>query len=258
MKPQPSFSDIEKYSTIVEDNEFFTQYTNQTLAEQYDANFVLLKFPPVLAEFKVIEKMHLEYQLSIGQTHLHFYWPENAGLYMEILDYFSVENYEVGMQTLQVMKPQNFNPSVLNENVHLEFVTKSTLEQFLEINYNEDIKLGDEHAAQQESVYRYQFHLPQVKFLLATIDKHPVGSLILISTDNYLEIDGLLTATSFRGQKIATTMIAFVMEEALKNKKEVILVADAKDTPQEMYRKMGFDTISSQIHAQKRLAVKNK
>jgi len=124
MESQPSFSDIEKYSTVVEDNEFFTQYTNQTLAEQYDANFVLLKFPPVLAEFKVIEKMHLEYQLAIGQTHLHFYWPENAGLYMEILDYFSAENYEVGMQVLQVMKPQHFKSSALNENVHLEFVTK--------------------------------------------------------------------------------------------------------------------------------------
>ena len=253
MNQQPTFSNIEKYSFIVEDNEFFTQYTNHTLSKQYDANFILLKFLPLLSEFKLIEKMHLEYQVAIKQMHLHIYWPENTGLYMEIIDYLNEENYELGRQILQYISPKEFNNPSLNEKVQLKIVTTSTLNHFLEINYNEDLKIDAYYAASKEKVYRYQFQLPQVTFLLATINKQAVGSLILISTKDYLEIDQVLTVDSFRKQKIASSMVAFVMEEARKNKQEVILVADAEDSPKEMYYKMGFETISSQIHAQKKL-----
>src|SRR5699024_12790331 len=98
MKNKPTFRNIENYSEIIEENDFFIQLTNEEIPDRYDANYVLLKFSPSLPEFKLIEKMHIEYQEAIQQKHLKFNWPENTGLHPELLNYFNQENYKIGMQ----------------------------------------------------------------------------------------------------------------------------------------------------------------
>ena len=131
----PNFEDIESNSKESESNEFFSQFTNHRLPTHYDSNFGVLHYNPTLPEFQLIEKIHLEYQVSIGQKHLHFYWPENTGLFVDILDYLNKENYEIGMQELLYIQPINFKISTPNEHVQLAIVEQPQLHDFLTLNY---------------------------------------------------------------------------------------------------------------------------
>lgn len=253
MENTPTFKTIETYSNIVENNDFFVQYTNHQLQDHYDANFLSLKYNPSLPEFQLIEAMHLDYQQTIKQKHLHFHWSENTGIFVDVLNYLNKNNYEIGRQELMHYEPTHLTKLKGNQQVNIHLVTENTLDDFMFINYNEDLKHGMAYAKHKEKVYHYQFKLPHVNFLLATINHQPVGSLIVVSSELYLEIDNVLTVTAFRNQRIATSLIHYVMQEAFRENRSIVLVVDAEDTPKEMYKKMGFQTISSQIQVQKNL-----
>lgn len=253
MENKPNFKKIELFSELIEDNDFFMQYTNHDLSKHYDANFVLLKYSPTLSEFKMIENLHFDYQQAINQNHLHFHWPEDTGIFIEVMDYLSEENYELGKLELLQIQPENFTVDTQASNVQLQIVTEETLSEFLKLNYAEDLAEGQAYANHKEEVYNYQFQQPHVRFLLASLDNHPVGSMIIISSANHLEIDNVLTNKAHRKQGVATSMITNVVNKARQDHKTVILVADAEDTPKDMYKKMGFQTISTQIQAQKSL-----
>lgn len=253
MENQPTFRAIESFSERIEENDFFMQYTNHDLPDHYNSNFVLLKYNPSLPEFKMIESLHSDYQQAVAQNHLHFYWPENTGFYMDVMSYLSEENYELGKQKLLQIHPENFTYETRRSTVQFQIVTEELLPEFLKLNYAEDLEEGIAYAKHKESFYLYQFQQPHVKFLLASLDDHPVGSMIVISSTNHLEIDNVLTNKAYRKQGVATSMITHVVNEARQKHKTIILVADAEDTAKEMYKKMGFQTIATQIQAQKAL-----
>lgn len=251
MKNKPTFRNIENYSEITEENDFFIQFTNEEIPDRYDANYVLLKFSPSLPEFKLIEKMHIEYQEAIQQKHLKFNWPENTGLHPELLNYFNQENYKIGMQNLYWVVPELFNVKNINKTLCIQKVTDQNLDDFLNINLEEDILHGRDFFEHKKRMYAYQYQLENTTFILTYLKDEPVGSLILIDSKDYLEVDNVLTKEEFRKNKIATTMLNYVVSELLTPEQSVILVADAEDTPKEMYEKMGFQTNAYQITAQK-------
>jgi len=250
MENQPTFRDLTTFSSVVYDNEFFTQFTNQDLPKQYDSNFITLKYPPTLPEFKLIEKMHREYQQSIGQQHLKINWPDDTGLFVNVLDYLNQQNYNIGKQKLAYIKAEYFTLKQFNHQVNIESVTDKSFAQFLEINYEEDLSYGREYAEHKQSVYHYQYRQPCVQFLLAKTTSDPVGSLVLIHSNDYIEIDNVLTSKTHRNTGIASSMLHFVINEILKRNQIIILAVDAEDTPKEMYKKLGFEMIASQISAQ--------
>ena len=73
----------------------------------------------------------------------------------------------------------------------------------------------------------------------------------MIESDKGLEIDDLFTLENYRLKGVATALQTFIVQEALKKQTVVFLVADAEDSPREMYRKAGFDYQSFRIGAQK-------
>lgn len=251
MNKNLSFSNIENFSFVVEINELFNQYTNEVIPKHYNSNFVLLKFNPTLEEFKILERIHGNYQTSINQNHLKFCWPENLGLYLDILEYLNQKSYKIGMQELMILDCYQVKPLNINKSIRTEIVTEHTLEHFLKINYAEDLMHSKDFAVHKQDVYRYQFRQPHVQFLLAYDKEEPVGSLVLISSKNFLELDNVLTSASSRNKKIATTLINDVIETFNPKKKPLILVVDAEDTPRELYLKCGFKIKSTQISAEK-------
>lgn len=251
MSKNIGFSKVETYSELVEDNEFFQQYTNYEIPNQYDANFVLLKYVPSLEEFKLIEKMNIAYQNSINQSHLKYYWPDNTGLPLEVLDYFADENYQIGMENLYWVTKNEYKNKDTNHSVKIEVVDKSNLKDFLAINYEVDLTYSHTIAEQKQAVYQYQFGLDNVQFVLAAVDGEYVGSVILVSSENFLEIDNLLTKLSYRKQGVASAIIDYTLKQSTKNEQRVILIADAEDTPKLMYEKMGFQLAGFRISAVK-------
>lgn len=251
----PTFSDIETYSEVVEENELFEQFTNQFIPNHYDSNFIALHFSPSYSEFLLLEKMHLEYQLSINQSHVKLVWPENSGLSVDLLDYLDTENYKIGMMNLYWVTFKEFTSQDLNTHIEIKTVTQKTLPHFLAMNYEEDRTHGVKFADHKQLVYNYQFHLPHVQFILGYYKQQPVGSMITVSSDSFLEVDNLMTASNNRNQGIASTLLKHVIEKAKEHDQAVILLADAEDTVKTMYEKMGFQFAGYQISAQKKLRV---
>lgn len=254
MSFQPTFLNIKNDGKLVEDNEFFQQYTNNKIPHALFANFVLLKYTPSLSEFKIIEKMHKEYQLDLKQKFLNFYWPENTGLDLALLEYFNTKNYKIGMQNLYVLATDSFKIN-RKQTIAIEKVSKKSLPIFLEINYQEDLLEGEKYAIEQEMIYKYQFSNKDTQFFLAKINNVPVASMMLHSSKYFLELDHLLTLPKYRKQGIATQLIQFTIHLAKENKQKIILVADAEDSVKNMYENMGFQYISYQINAQKELKI---
>jgi len=251
LENKPTFKNIENYSKIIEENEFFIQFTNSDIPNHYDSNYLLLKFSPSLEEFKLIEQMHKDYQKSIQQKHLKFNWPENIGLRPDLLSYLDQQNYKMGMQNLYWTTLDSFNVKTINQKLSIQKVTDQNFKDFLEINLEEDRLYGKSFLNQQKEMYLYQYPLKKTTFILAYLKNQPVGSLILVHSKNHLEIDHVLTKTEFRENKVATTLLNDVINNFTGHKKFVILVADAEDSPKEMYEKMGFQANAYQITAQK-------
>lgn len=247
----PTFKDIETYSEIVEDNELFSQYSNHDIPNQYDANFMALKFTPTLEEFHLLEKMQRDYQTSVDQTHLKFTWPQNQGLSVPLLDYLNDTEFELGMLNLYWVTAAAFVQKPLNPLIEIKTVTADTLPDFLQLNYEEDSTVSPAFAEHKQQVYQHQFHRQGVEFVLAYLASEAVASYISITSNHYIEIDNLLTASNKRQQKIAQTALHFTVKKATATQKSVILVADAEDTVKEMYEKMGFQMAGYQISVQK-------
>lgn len=246
-----SFDLITNYSTCIDENEFFKQFYNEKAHFRYDSNFFLLKYQPILEEFKLIENMQLAFSKEVGLEHIKFYWPENQGFLPEIVDYFQEQGYELEMLELYQINPFDFQESKENSAVQISNVTPQTLEAFKKISYVADLDFGWYFAQSKKSFYDWQFNEPSIQLVIAAIDGKAVGTLTMIVSEDAIEIDDVLTVKEYRNKGVATELQKFVMQEAKKENKTVILVADAEDTPKNMYKKQGYSYVSYQLGAQK-------
>lgn len=243
-----TFTDKKIYGHLMEANDFFKVYSNPSLPFYYDANFLQLKYSPTLEEFSLIETIYKTIQRENEQNHLKINWPDNTGIHMDVLNYLNAEGFKIGKQELMVLEEK---PTIKNkspEKLTLNWVSLENISQFLEINATEDKKIGVDFSEIKKSVYRYLFKLEHTRLLLATQNGQPVGSLILHLSDDFIEIDHVLTDQDFRRQGVASFMIDSIIE---RFKCPVVLVVDAEDTPKALYKKLGFQVVASQISALK-------
>lgn len=68
----------------------------------------------------------------------------------------------------------------------------------------------------------------------------PAGACYAYAIDGYVVMDALVVREAFRKRYVATTLMKHI---ASQFKEEMFLHADADDTPKEMYRKMGFESV---------------
>lgn len=251
-----SFSTLQKFAEIYEENEFFTQYYNLDLPDRYDSNYVSLHYSPTLPEFQVIENIQKEYIYyeAEQQKHLKFRWPKDTGFMADLFDYFAQEQYQIGKEELMCAMPHSIDIGTINSEFKCEIISIEQFNDFLTLNYKDDLTISPEFAEFSKRVYHYQFEKPNTKFLLVTLNNQPVGSLLMHISEDFIEVDHVLTDIDYRNQGIASHMIHYVMNRWNKNIKPLILVADAEDTPKKLYEKLGFTTISSQITIEKKLS----
>jgi len=245
-----SFDNIEHNTALISENEYFKQFYNENALFKYDSNFFQLKYQPTLVEFELIENMHIDFSEKVGLNHVKFLWSENKGVTPEIIHYFEQTGYELNMLNLYSIHPDEFVPSRTNSNTEVIQVTEKSLPVFKMINYTEDLTIDRNYAKSMEPFYKKLFALDNYLFLMAYLNDEPAGSVILIESDHYIEIDDLFVVKEYRNQGIGTEIQKSVMELARQKQKEVILVADAEDTPKNMYEKQGYEYISYQIGAQ--------
>jgi len=246
-----TFNAIATHSTRIDDNEFFSQYFDPDALFRYDSNFFQLNYSPTKEEFELIESMHWVFSLENDLTHVKFYWPEDQGIHPDTLDYLNQKEYGLEKLELYSLETERFVKKEVDPAINVTIVQADQLETFKSLNYIEDKTISESFADSKQPYYDRLFKDGAVTFLLAWYDGKPAGSCVVIESDKGLEIDDLFTLENYRLKGVATALQTFIVQEALKKQTVVFLVADAEDSPREMYRKAGFDYQSFRIGAQK-------
>ena len=111
--------------------------------------------------------------------------------------------------------------------------------------YKIDIESSDEEWAEHNQDLLYEdIRSDNIKQLIAKDGDKIIGTANIIVKADFFEIDNLYVSHEYRRKGVAMHLI----NSAVKNeqKKNVLLVADANDTPKYMYEKIGFKKISEQ------------
>lgn len=244
-----NFHDRWIFADIETTNDYYTLYHNPLFPFMYEYNFLLLHVVPTLEMFQIIEDHLADFHSKQDILHLKFTWPENEGLTPPVASYLEEAGYGLDMLELYCIHPKDFAPSRLHPTVTLAYVTSETLPLFKQISFEQDAAISASFAEEKKLVYDQQFATSSVQFVLAMIDTEPVGGVTVFETENTVEIDSLFVRDTYQRQGIGASIQAFVMTHA--SDRIVLLLADASDSPREMYAKQGYVYQGFQISALK-------
>ena len=100
---------------------------------------------------------------------------------------------------------------------------------------------GEDFIRRRDARYvKKAMEIPGFHYYVAYLDGKPAGACYAYAIDGYVVMDALVVREAFRKRYVATTLMKHIVSQF---KEEMFLHADADDTPKEMYRKMGFETV---------------
>ena len=127
----------------------------------------------------------------------------------------------------------------------VEYLQKVDLNRYLSFQYKIDVESSNEEWAEHNQSLLYEnIRSENIKQLVAKDGDKIVGSANIIVKNNFFEIDNLYIAPGYRNLGIAKHIITHAINNERKD--NVLLVADANDTPKYMYENIGFVKISEQ------------
>ena len=218
-------------------SEHLEKWQDDDLYDMYDHN----QFVPLLDDptDKELEKA-VAYQRQLGRGFLKIDTREK--LDEALTERFSLE--ECCTETMLLRNKQKnieawkCNPDVI---IH-DSASSDVLADLLQIDietfasdYGEDFIRRRDARYVKKAMETQGFH-----YYVAYLDGKVAGSCYACAIDGYVVMDALVVREAFRKRYVATTLMKHV---ASQFKEEMFLHADADDTPKEMYRKMGFETV---------------
>ena len=218
-------------------SEHLEKWQDDDLYDMYDHN----QFVPLLDDTtdKELEQA-IAYQHQLGRSFLKLDTREK--LDEALTERFSLE--ECCTETMLLRNKQKnieawkCNPDVI---IH-DSASSDVLADLLQIDietfasdYGEDFIRRRDARYVKKAMETQGFH-----YYVAYLDRKPAGSCYACAIDGYVVMDALVVREAFRKRYVATTLMKHI---ASQFKEEMFLHADADDTPKEMYRKMGFETV---------------
>lgn len=218
-------------------SEHLEKWQDDDLYDMYDHN----QFVPLLDDptDKELEKA-VAYQRQLGRGFLKIDTREK--LDEALTERFSLE--ECCTETMLLRNKQKnieawkCNPDVV---IH-DSASSDVLADLLQIDietfasdYGEDFIRRRDARYVKKAMETQGFH-----YYVAYLDGKVAGSCYACAIDGYVVMDALVVREAFRKRYVATTLMKHI---ASQFKEELFLHADADDTPKEMYRKMGFETV---------------
>lgn len=241
--------DIHKEGEVVLDTARFRHYHDPKMLSRYDSNFIAFKEMPNKKEFSDTEKYLQEYHVARGQKHVKFVFPPNEKLDDSLLTNLSSEGYDTGFTELYKINPRDFPGYEMQKEIEIAHVGANQLEDFLTLNYQQDLVFGSAFASMKQENNRSHFKDSAFGQVIAYYNGVPAGGLVAILKEQTVEIDGLFVLPEFQRKQIAAHLQQFVMKSFPE--KTVILLADGEDTPREMYKKQNYEYVSFQYETVK-------
>jgi len=232
-----TFEQIYILGHSINDNEIYQQYHYPEMLHRYDSNFIQWKKMPTLIQLKEIEQAFRTFHKANEQHHLKFIFPANEKISDEVTNYLKAENYEMGYLELYIIQPSAFTVAK-KVTIDIQFVTDSNVEDFLKLQYDEDLKYGEGFAKDKQHLLLRQFQERSKQQIIACYDGIPAGSAELIVRADTVEIDNIFVIKELQRKGIGGQIQRFVMDNY--EHKTVILLADGEDTAREMYQKQNY------------------
>ena len=218
-------------------SEHLEKWQDDDLYDMYDHN----QFVPLLDDptDKELEQA-IAYQRQLGRGFLKLDTREK--LDEALTERFSLEKCCTETMLLRNKKENmarwKSNPDVI---IH-DSASSDVLADLLQIDietfasdYGEDFIRRRDARYVKKAMETQGFH-----YYVAYLDGKVAGSCYACAIDGYVVMDALVVREAFRKRYVATTLMKHI---ASQFKEEMFLHADADDTPKEMYRKMGFETV---------------
>ena len=218
-------------------SEHLEKWQDDDLYDMYDHN----QFVPLLDDptDKELEQA-IAYQHQLGRSFLKLDTREK--LDEALTERFSLEKCCTETMLLR-NKQKNIEAWKCNPDVIIhDSASSDVLADLLQIDietfasdYGEDFIRRRDARYVKKAMETQGFH-----YYVAYLDRKVAGSCYACAIDGYVVMDALVVREAFRKRYVATTLMKHI---ASQFKEEMFLHADADDTPKEMYRKMGFETV---------------
>lgn len=218
-------------------SEHLEKWQDDDLYDMYDHN----QFVPLLDDptDKELEQA-IAYQRQLGRGFLKLDTREK--LDEALTECFSLE--ECCTETMLLRNKQKnieawkCNPDVI---IH-DSASSDVLADLLQIDIETFASdYGEDFIRRRDVRYvKKAMETPGFHYYVAYLDGKVAGSCYACAIDGYVVMDALVVREAFRKRYVATTLMKHI---ASQFKEEMFLHADADDTPKEMYRKMGFETV---------------
>ena len=218
-------------------SEHLEKWQDDDLYDMYDHN----QFVPLLDDptDKELEQA-IAYQHQLGRGFLKLDTREK--LDEALTERFSLE--ECCTETMLLRNKQKnieawkCNPDVI---IH-DSASSDVLADLLQIDIETFASdYGEDFIRRRDARYvKKAMETPGFHYYVAYLDRKVAGSCYACAIDGYVVMDALVVREAFRKRYVATTLMKHI---ASQFKEEMFLHADADDTPKEMYRKMGFETV---------------
>lgn len=246
-----AFSETYHDYTLVEETELYHHYYNPKLSFFYPCNVLKFKRNPTLEEYTATEKKLMDFQQRMNQDYIYLYAVENTPFSKEIELYLSSENYSIAGEELLSIDPKDFYFNHSNKEVIVELVqSDSQLKDYLDFMYQLNVKNGSSFAQKKKAFYVNRFHSPKIQQINAYLNGKVVGTVNIILSASFIEIDHFEVAPSSQHSGIGTEIQKFIM--SLAKDKKVILVVDKGSNANSMYYHQHYQFSGYQISAFKR------
>ncbi|WP_312096302.1 GNAT family N-acetyltransferase [Niallia sp.] len=245
-----TYRNIHKEGKRIKESSNWIHVHNAEMLLQYDSNYIQFKTMPTIKEFEQAEEYLKAFHQKTGQKHLKFIFPENKKFTKELLDHIVHKlHYDVGLTELYAIDPSEFPVLSSIEDILIEKVTEANFEDYLQLEYNQDLEYGLDYAKGKTEIYRKNFKDSHFLQIIAYYKGKAAGALEAIIEEKTVEIDGIFVIEEFQRNGIAARMQKMVMD--LFPEKTIILLADGEDTPREMYKKQNYQKQGFQYEALK-------
>ena len=240
-----SFKNIYSKAKVAVETDRYVIYQTLKSKLNFSGNYLLMK-----KEAETIED--LEYYITSCRNFfrdkdvdfIHIASSENTSLPKKLNKYLKKQGYnEINLDLYHL----DINDFIEQEETEytVEYLQKKDLSRYLKFQYKIDIESSNEEWAEHNQELLYdEIRSENIKQLVAKDEDKIVAAVNIIVKTDYFEIDNLYVNKEYRRRGIAKQLLSYAIKN--ENKSNIVLVADANDTPKYMYEKVGFKKISEQ------------
>jgi ribosomal protein S18 acetylase RimI-like enzyme len=106
----------------------------------------------------------------------------------------------------------------------------------------QELFLRMQYEAQRQS---YRIQVPDAEYWVIRLDGVPAGRLITNRTNQEIHIVDIAVLPEFRNQRIASTLMTSLLDEAAQTLKKLSLHVERFNPALSWYRRLGFNVVSS-------------